>query len=194
MSVYNIPPSCGDRNESRSTLRLPAATEMNEYRSTLRWRRASRATRQFPVLSSQFSVPGSQFSVLGSQFPVPGSRFSVLGSWFLVLGSQFSVLGSWFSVLGSRFLVLGSWFLVLGSRFLVLGSWNTITHQYCLQRWSPGYCRALAVDISMERSAAAVMLRRSWRHRRPTVVCWGLTVTRRRWRQRRRDWRHTVIG
>jgi len=29
MSVYNIPPSCGDRNEFRSTLRLPAATEMN---------------------------------------------------------------------------------------------------------------------------------------------------------------------
>jgi len=28
MSVY-IPPPCGDRNESRSTLRPPAATEMN---------------------------------------------------------------------------------------------------------------------------------------------------------------------
>jgi hypothetical protein len=72
-----------------------------------------------------------------------------------VPGSRFLVLSSWFSVLGSRFSVLSSRFSVPGSQFLVLGSWNTITHQYCLQRWSPGCCRALAVEPTGMKSTIA---------------------------------------
>ena len=92
----------GDRHEFRSN---PPRGDRNEFRSTLCWQRASHTTRQFSVLSSQLSVPGSRFLV-------PGSRFSVLSSQL--------------SVPGSRFLVLGSWFLVLSSQFLVLNH----THDY----------------------------------------------------------------
>jgi hypothetical protein len=105
----------------------------------------------FPVLSSQFLVPGSRFP--SSWFSVPGSRFPVLSSWFSVLGSRFlvpefavPVLGSWFPVpvlvlVPVRFgLVLGSWFrfwfwflfwflvLVLGSWFPVPGSQLSAPH------------------------------------------------------------------
>ena len=63
------------------------------------------SSTQYPVLSTQYSVPSTQYPVLSTQYSVPSTQYSVLGTQYSVLGTQYSVLSTRYSVLGTRYSV-----------------------------------------------------------------------------------------